>query len=548
MKLGYQPGSAPIMDFAFTNSANAIGTYNINLSVFNGATVSGGKLNISTAISSRAAFYYPSAYTSIPSSVLNLTTDSVTIEFPITIASALTTDVGGDLLFFDLEQNGAGNSYIRFGTHAGGVWLIVQKTTSSANYYTDTHSFLTTAGTYIFRISLDRPSGLMTLSYNKDGGAYTTMTYSSGGSSTFNIADVFWRDSSYTNTIMFGSTSQTANQTYSIDYFKLNKGVASTNAAADSSGLYVDGSASYSNRALTWHMGAGETSQDKGDYTGSYWHLEGGQLLLSRTIAAADREAPATNVNLASLASGSDAFRWEFSSSKTSTVGSATFSGTGTVADGVLKEVGSQLDSVSPGVTGTFSLIVKVIPQFDLSTLTLLTDLITYGYLQVQVSSGGFLTFSDGLNAAIVMSTPVHSEPFTLCITMSGAEVKFYLDGALVASSANGALGPTPRLDLYGAVVGDVWYDDVRFVSGQALTSANTMLYGWKEMYAANQTVTYGFRISNNEGLQLVKVRGSGGSGWIGLNPAPNTVTSGNSMGAIGAATAAVITESQLSY
>eukprot|EP00899_Mesostigma_viride_P018695 jgi/Mesvir1/26827/Mv20585-RA.1 len=45
----------------------------------------------------------------------NKYSDSITIEFPITITSALTTSGGGDIQFFALEQSGSGTSFISAG-------------------------------------------------------------------------------------------------------------------------------------------------------------------------------------------------------------------------------------------------------------------------------------------------------------------------------------------------------------------------------------------------------------------------------------------------
>eukprot|EP00899_Mesostigma_viride_P005287 jgi/Mesvir1/1475/Mv25485-RA.1 len=173
---------------------------------------------------------------------------------------------------------------------------------------------------------------------------------------------------------------------------------------------------------------------------------------------------------------------------------------------------------------------------------------------RVTVTSGGHLTLTDGTTTTESSSVVVGSNPFVFAIVRDSAlsSTKLYVDGALavtIASSVDVGATPTLTLGPGKAQAGyTLWFDDVR-IKAAAITAANTLLYGWKEMFAADQTVTYGFRISNNEGLQLVKVRGSGGlNGWVGTNPSPNTVTSGNTMGAIGSATASVITENQMSF
>eukprot|EP00899_Mesostigma_viride_P024310 jgi/Mesvir1/5063/Mv03573-RA.1 len=240
------------------------------------------------------------------------------------------------------------------------------------------------AGTYLIKLSFNWSGGvcLASFTYSKDGGPTIPIRFS--GVPTLNLTTRL-SNSAYSN-FSFGNVTygNAPNQTYSYDYFRVTKGASATNLSSDNAGLYVDGSSSYSSRALTWHAGAGETSQDKGDNTGSYWHFEGGQLLLSRTIAAADREAPGTEMNLAALASGSDDARWEFNTNAVSEVGGKTLTlvSGATVSGGVLRlnDSGTQSATCAASLpNGTFSIMAKVTPGADLSS-TAANDMVLASY------------------------------------------------------------------------------------------------------------------------------------------------------------------------
>eukprot|EP00899_Mesostigma_viride_P018408 jgi/Mesvir1/26569/Mv25607-RA.1 len=341
------------------------------------------------------------------------------------------------------------------------------------------------------------------------------------------------------------------------------EGGSASNVNANGGGIFMDGNSSFSDRAISWHMGAGETSQDKGDNTGSYWHIEGGQLLFSRTIALADRYAPGTNVLLSSLASGADDTRWEFTSGTTSEVGAKvmTLNGGATVANGVLKvnDSGSQSASCATSMpNGSFTIIAKVTPKADLSSssangVVLLSYAGPSSTVTVSVTDGGRLQlkyeypgFADMNNSAAGL---LSTETFTIAVVRESVTglLSLYLNGVMVAASgASVDVGASPTLTLgpgKNQAGYSVWFDDVR-VNSAAITAANTQLYGYKEMYAEDQIVTYGFRIGNDESMQLVKVRGSGSHSRVCMKPAPNTITDSNTMGEIGSTGLDVVSES----
>lgn len=319
----------------------------------------------------------------------------------------------------------------------------------------------------------------------------------------------------------------------------------------------VDGDAVVRGKLTLGPSVATAGSVSSADFAGSYWHLEGGQLLLTRTIAATDRVAPGTDVPLSGLASGADTYRWEFTNSAASTVGAppitipvstpnaqppAPF-----VEGGVLKVPGGSTASFAKDVGNAGTFVAKVALRVDMSE----TDpdapwpILTYRGMGVYVANG-FFALNDGASF-IASAVPVSSDSFSLALVFSGTTASAYVNGERIAQSSaavttgsnnNVALsgGPPvyPVVDANNVAYHEgVWYDDLRVIEGQAVANKNTLLYGWREMYAEPVTVTYGFRVANDESLQLVKVRGSAGASRALDGPAPRTVTGGNDMGGL---------------
>eukprot|EP00899_Mesostigma_viride_P004938 jgi/Mesvir1/14445/Mv05127-RA.1 len=81
-----------------------------------------------------------------------------------------------------------------------------------------------------------------------------------------------------------------------------NLAAGPTNAGADGAGIVVEGNGVVNNRradrSIRWSTNA---TQETGDETGSYWHIRGGQIMLTRTIDVAKRKAPGSNVTLSEL-------------------------------------------------------------------------------------------------------------------------------------------------------------------------------------------------------------------------------------------------------
>eukprot|EP00899_Mesostigma_viride_P005589 jgi/Mesvir1/15030/Mv14682-RA.1 len=88
----------------------------------------------------------------------------------------------------------------------------------------------------------------------------------------------------------------------SYDDIRIETVTAPSNTVTDGAGVSVLGDGAVNNvpcdRSITWQKG---TTQEKGDHTGSYWQVKGGQLMLSRTIDASLRKAPGSSILLSSL-------------------------------------------------------------------------------------------------------------------------------------------------------------------------------------------------------------------------------------------------------
>eukprot|EP00899_Mesostigma_viride_P025124 jgi/Mesvir1/5797/Mv05079-RA.1 len=97
------------------------------------------------------------------------------------------------------------------------------------------------------------------------------------------------------------ANTSTANVTV-LDKTLVLSNATTTNADADGAGIVVEGDGAVNGKAaersLRWRKNAG---QERGDETGSYWHVRGGQVMLSRWIDAGRRKAPGTNVTLSEL-------------------------------------------------------------------------------------------------------------------------------------------------------------------------------------------------------------------------------------------------------
>eukprot|EP00899_Mesostigma_viride_P029777 jgi/Mesvir1/9985/Mv05776-RA.1 len=387
VKLGYQKGSYSVVDAPFetkllspprTENAASSG---VVVYLQGNADIAGGKLVIPTTHSASCAFTAVNDATALASGgVLNWSTDDVNIEFSVTITSALTNSSISMCPIFFMENYTSPTNQLYVRMYAKGT--LGKLRLEGLGLDSDAVGFLDSAGTYLIKVSTAWSGGvcLGTITFSKDGGPTIPVRFS--GSPTVNLTSRL--SNCYKWGVVVGSSGYAPNNQYTVDYFKMVKGTSSTNLSSDNAGLYVDGSSSYSSRALTWHAGAGETSQDKGDNTGSYWHFEGGQLLLSRTIAAADREAPGTEMNLAALASGSDDARWEFNTNAVSEVGGKTLTlvSGATVSGGVLRlnDSGTQSATCAASLpNGTFSIMAKVTPGADLSS-TAANDMVLASY------------------------------------------------------------------------------------------------------------------------------------------------------------------------
>lgn len=315
------------------------------------------------------------------------------------------------------------------------------------------------------------------------------------------------------------------------------------NVKGDGAGLLVAGNAAYGPRALTWNMGTAETNQDKGGYTGSYWHLEGGQFMISRTIAQADRKAPGTEVLLSQLASGADTYRWEFTGgSDVSNVGARSFDLLSGIAwdNGMLIVSGTaSVDNLT--LAATYTVVVKVIPQTDMSAVSGEQDIIFSGDVGIVLLNNGHVALKHS-GGSVSSTAVVGADPLVAALVIAGTSASVYVNGVQAVSPQTVTLTGSQTLSLlHGASGGAVGFDDLRIINGVAVTDANTLLYGWREMYAEPKTVTYGFRIADDESLEVVKVRGSNSTSRVFHDPAPCTVTGSNDMGSIADAAADVI-------
>eukprot|EP00899_Mesostigma_viride_P004052 jgi/Mesvir1/13648/Mv21246-RA.1 len=279
VKLGYQKGSYSVVDAPFetkllspprTENAASSG---VVVYLQGNADIAGGKLVIPTTHSASCAFTAVNDATALASGgVLNWSTDDVNIEFSVTITSALTNSSISMCPIFFMENYTSPTNQLYVRMYAKGT--LGKLRLEGLGLDSDAVGFLDSAGTYLIKVSTAWSGGvcLGTITFSKDGGPTIPVRFS--GSPTVNLTSRL--SNCYKWGVVVGSSGYAPNNQYTVDYFKMVKGTSSTNLSSDNAGLYVDGSSSYSSRALTWHAGAGETSQDKGDNTGSYWHLRAG--------------------------------------------------------------------------------------------------------------------------------------------------------------------------------------------------------------------------------------------------------------------------------
>eukprot|EP00899_Mesostigma_viride_P000398 jgi/Mesvir1/10359/Mv10560-RA.1 len=102
--------------------------------------------------------------------------------------------------------------------------------------------------------------------------------------------------------LVLGGDNAGYDSAVSFDEVRVESVTAPTNTAADGAGILVEGNgvvnSKTADRSIRWSK---NVTQEMGDETGSYWHVKGGQIMLTRTIDVARRKAPGSDVTLADL-------------------------------------------------------------------------------------------------------------------------------------------------------------------------------------------------------------------------------------------------------
>eukprot|EP00899_Mesostigma_viride_P023356 jgi/Mesvir1/4204/Mv22618-RA.1 len=204
-----------------------------------------------------------------------------------------------------------------------------------------------------------------------------------------------------------------------------------------------------------------------------------------------------------------------------------------------------------------YTIVATVIPR-DAAFLTSNTDLITYGdYNQVPNNlrvfiSGGKLYFTNGQNFEKTTDTLTTYDPFVLGVQVTDTgRPKLFVNGVEKTMTSDGASGTITGLTIltktlfFGTVAlfnsKDTWYDNIRVCKG--LISGDGQLYGYRGQYVKPVSVTYGFRIDDDESVQLVKIKGSGNDALVANNPAPMADDGTNSLGTTYGASADVVSQ-----
>eukprot|EP00899_Mesostigma_viride_P003043 jgi/Mesvir1/1273/Mv09561-RA.1 len=147
------------------------------------------------------------------------------------------------------------------------------------------------------------------------------------------------------------------------------------------------------------------------------------------------------------------------------------------------------------------------------------------------------------------VSVVVGLAPFVLALQLVSGVPKLFINGVervLSTSTVSGVSIVTKRLSLGADVLmtkaTDLWFDDVRVCD--TIVSGNGQLYRYRDEYDATPvTVTYGFRIADDESLQIVKSQGSDSSKLVLGNPYPANAVGVNSMGMINSGSVDIVTE-----
>eukprot|EP00899_Mesostigma_viride_P017069 jgi/Mesvir1/25363/Mv01465-RA.1 len=365
----------------------------------------------------------------------------------------------------------------------------------------------------------------------------------------------------------FGADASAAS--FYFDNVRVESVTKATNAASDSAGIMVQGDGAVAGvdveRSIKWNAGVSASAdQDKGDYTGSYWEIKGGQLVLTRSIDPALRKAPGSSILLSTLPSSTlEKALWTFGSGLGSDVGSLTLVAQGTtpasVAGGVLKTNNTaqgngavsvtDAGTVLPLGTTNITVVATVQPKTALNVAGANgLEILSYGdnnqiggFLRVTVSSAGKLSVTDGSQTNETAEVVVGSNAFVLGLQLDTGAPKLFINGVLRAwtvSNVSGVNILTRRLSLGSktltTVTGyDIWYDDVRVAS--SLLSGDSQLYRYSDEYdAAPLTVSYAFRIADDESIQLVKWQGSDSSNLVLGNPRPANDAGVNLMPGLG--------------
>eukprot|EP00899_Mesostigma_viride_P010929 jgi/Mesvir1/19838/Mv13128-RA.1 len=365
----------------------------------------------------------------------------------------------------------------------------------------------------------------------------------------------------------FGADASAAS--FYFDNVRVESVTKPTSSASSAAGIMVQGDGAVAGvnveRSIKWNAGINAaTDQEKGNYTGSYWEIKGGQLVLTRSIDPALRKAPGSSVLLSSLPSSTveKAF-WTFGSGLGSDTGSLTLVAQGTtpasVSGGVLKTNNTAQGNGAVAVTdagtvlpiGTSNLTIVAIVQpktalnaagaNGLEILSYGNNTELGGFLRVTVSSAGKLSVTDGVQINETADIVVGSNTFVLGLQLDTGVPKLFINGVLRAWTAANISGVdilTRRLSLGSktltSVTGyDILYDDVRVAS--SLLSGDSQLYRYNDEYDGSPlTVSYAFRIADDESVQLVKWQGSDSSNLVLGNPRPANDTGFNLMPGIG--------------
>eukprot|EP00899_Mesostigma_viride_P005183 jgi/Mesvir1/14666/Mv05332-RA.1 len=443
------------------------------------------------------------------------------------------------------------------------------------------------------------------------------------------------------NLVLGGDTYAAA---LSFDDVRIESVTLPTNATSDGAGIVVEGDGLVNGvaagRSITWNKG---TTQEKGDETGSYWLVKGGQLMLSRIIDTSLRKAPGSTVLLTSLPQTSGAttepHMWTLSASVgssspwttvdsvgtntltytnsttasapdhatvpgyfntkygsagylTSNYGNTGFtstgprstamnSGTGLLFTGVIRPqtsfataTGGSIgvaDATGTLMTAPFQCSVGGSVQTNANMVELLTigDTATAGaYLSVWAWRGGKILMYNGKSYTETTTAVVGVNEFVLGIYLTSTEPILYINGtagtmiawrtfanatATVGSSTTGVIISStasargiwlgPRTAWVSGTTISAAYKSWRIVDTviNSMTAAQigyTQPYRYANEYDASPlTVTYGFRIADDETLQLVKTEGSSSASAVLGNPMPASESAGvlnvNTLGTI---------------